>query len=77
MRYRARSFLVVTIFMQSPICELGLCQLYARYGVPAARRQDDWRAVFIGPWWLRLTAAQAVSQDYSSRPSSMVRLSSK
>lgn len=56
---------MVAIFMQSLLCGLGLHQLYRRYGelpaVPAARRQGDWRALFIGPWWLRLSAAPAIA----------------
>lgn len=58
-------FLMVSIFMQSPVLGSGLRQLYARYGalsaVQASRREGDWRAVLIGPWWLRLTAAPAIA----------------
>jgi hypothetical protein len=56
---------MVLICMSYPLHGLGLRQLYTSYGdlsaVPAARRQGDWRAVFIGPWWLRLLAAPAIA----------------
>jgi len=61
----ASTFLMVAICMHSPLDGLGLRQLYTCYGnlpaVPASRRQGDWRAVFTGPWWLRLSAAPAIA----------------
>jgi hypothetical protein len=56
---------MLSMTMQTPLDGLGLRQLYACYGnlpaVPALHRRGSWRAVFIGPWWLRLSAAPAIA----------------
>ena len=61
----ASTFLLMAISMHSPLHGLGLRQLYTCYGglpaVPSSSRQGAWRAVFIGPWWLRLSAAPAIA----------------
>lgn len=61
----ASNFLIVATLMNTQLRGLSMRMLYARYSdlpaVPALQRQGDWRAVFIGPWWLRLSAAPAIA----------------
>jgi len=51
--------------MHSQLRRLSIGKLYTLYGsLPAVqplRRQGIWRAVFIGPWWLRLSAAPCIA----------------
>ena len=51
--------------MHDALDTLSLGQLLARYrqlpAVPAALRTGQWRARFIGPWWLRLSAGPSIA----------------
>ena len=51
--------------MPARLVGVSIRQLLARYAtlpaVPPVERQGTWRARFVGPWWLRLSAAPGIA----------------